>query len=148
MTGTNVELIPYRGTGPVMNDLLGGHIPLGILDPPTSMAQIQAGKLRPLAISTKKRFAVLPDIPTFDESGLKGFEFTGWFGIQIRSGTPQPIVDKISEVFIAALRDPEVVEKIRAVGAEPRPTTIAEQAAAIKEETAKRAELLAAMGVR
>ena len=148
MAGTKVELVPYRGTGPVMNDLLGGHIPLGILDPPTSMSQIEAGKLRPLAISTKKRFALLPNIPTFDESGMKGFEFTGWFGIQVRAGTPPDVVNKISQTFIAVLNEPEVAQKIRAAGAEPRPMTIAEQAAAIAEETAKRAELLKAMGAQ
>ena len=148
MAGTKVELVPYRGTGPVMNDLLGGHIPLGILAPPTSMSQIEAGKLRPLAISTKKRFALLPNIPTFDESGMKGFEFTGWFGIQVRAGTPPDVVNKISQTFIAVLNEPEVAQKIRAAGAEPRPMTIAEQAAAIAEETAKRAELLKAMGAQ
>jgi len=148
MAGAKVELVPYRGTGPVMNDLLGSHIPLGILDPPTSMSQIQAGKIRPLAISTKKRFPVLPDIPTFDELGMKGFEFTGWFGIQIRSGTPPEIVNKISELLIAVLKEPEVVDKIRAAGAEARPTTLAEQAAFIKEETIKRAELLKTMGAQ
>lgn len=148
MAGTKVELVPYRGTGPVMNDLLGGHIPLGILDPPTSMSQIQAGKLRPLAISTTKRFALLPEIPTFDESGMKGFEFTGWFGIQVKAGTPPAILDKISQTFIAVLNEPEIAEKIRAAGAEPHPMTVAQQAEAIKKETAMRAELLKTMGAQ
>lgn len=148
MAGVKVELVPYRGTGPVMNDLLGSHIPLGILDPPTSMTQIESGKIRPLAISTKNRFGALPDIPTFDELGLKGFEFTGWFGIQVRSGTPPDVVNKISQVIIAVLSEPEVAAKIRAVGAEPRPMTMAEQAAVIKEETAKRAELMKELGTQ
>jgi tripartite-type tricarboxylate transporter receptor subunit TctC len=148
MAGTKVELVPYRGTGPVMNDLLGSHIPLGILDPPTSMAQIQAGKIRPLAISTKKRFPLLPEIPTFDEAGLKGFEFTGWFGIQVRTGTPPEVVDKISKAFTTVLNEPDVAEKIRASGAEPHPMTVAEQAEAIKKETVMRAELLKTMGAQ
>ena len=148
MAGTKVELVPYRGTGPVMNDLMGSHIALGILDPPTSMSQIQAGKIQPLAISTKKRFPLLGDIPTFDESGFAGFEFTGWFGIQVKAGTPPEVAEKINQVFAAVLNEPEVAAKIRAAGAEPHPMTIAEHAKGIADEYAKRAELLKTMSTQ
>ena len=146
LAGVNVALVPYRGTGPVMNDLLGSHIALGILDPPTSLSQIQAGKIRPFAISTKTRFAVMPEVPTFEEGGLKGFEFSGWFGISVRTGTSKEIIDRLNQAFVTALREPEIAARIRAVGAEPKPTTPAEQQASIEAEAVTRGQLSALVG--
>ena len=80
--------VPYRGTALVANDLIGGHIGLGIVDPPPSQAAIRDGRIKGLAISSKRRFDFFPDIPTFDEQGLKGYEVSGWFGMVAPAATP------------------------------------------------------------
>src|SRR5205807_6791700 len=90
--GTKIALVPYRGMAPVVNDLIGGHIALGIIDPPTGMAAIEAGMIATIAITSAKRFSRLPDIPTFAESGLPGFESNGWFGIVTPAGTPREVI--------------------------------------------------------
>ena len=81
MADVKIGLVPYRGTAPVVTDSIAGHVRLGIADPPPSMGAIGEGRLKAIAVSSKQRFAMLPDVPTFDELGLKGYELTGWFGI-------------------------------------------------------------------
>jgi tripartite-type tricarboxylate transporter receptor subunit TctC len=134
MAGTRIALVPYRGMAPVLNDILGGHVELGILDPPSAMAVIQSGQLKPIAVTSAKRFARLPDIPTVAESGVPGFETNGSFGIVAPAGTPADAIAKLNGAFVKVLKDPEVVERIRAVGSEPMPMTPPEFAAFIKRE--------------
>ena len=81
MADVKINLVPYRGTAPVVTDTMAGHVQLGVVDPPPSMGAINAGKLKALAVSSKKRFSMFPSVPTFDEQGLKGFDISGWFGI-------------------------------------------------------------------
>jgi len=135
--GTSIGLVPYRGTAPVVNDLLGGHIALGIVDPPPSMGPIEANKIVAIAISSATRFPVMPDIPTFAEQGLQGFESVGWFGILAAGGTPPDVIAKLNAAFTKTLKDPAVVKQIRAVGAEPAPMTPAEFSAFIDREINK-----------
>ncbi len=116
MARLNLQLVPYRGTAPVVTDLVGGHIMLGIVDPPPSMAAIRAGQIKPLAVSSKQRFPTFPDVPTFHEQGLAGFETTGWFGIVVPAATPADIVAKLNAAVVAALTQPDVAQRIRAVG--------------------------------
>jgi tripartite-type tricarboxylate transporter receptor subunit TctC len=123
MAGTRIALIPYRGMAPVVNDLIGGHVALGISDPPSAMAAIEAGKIEPVAITSMKRFSRLPRIPTVDESGLPGFEANGSFGIVAPAGTPPDVIGRLNAAFVRVLADPEVVERIRALGSEPMPMT-------------------------
>ncbi len=103
MTGLDLTLVPYRGTGPVTQDVLAGHIPLGITDTPSALAQIQAKQIKALAISSRRRFAALPDVPTFDESGLPGYESIGWFGFVAPAGTAPEIIGRLNEAIVAAL---------------------------------------------
>ena len=84
--------MPYRGTVLVANDLIGGHIELGIVDPPPSQAAIRDGRIKGIAISSKRRVASFPDIPTFDEQGVKGYEVSGWFGVVAPAGTPPELL--------------------------------------------------------
>jgi len=135
--GITTGLVPYRGTAPVVNDLLGGHIALGIVDPPPSMAPIEANKIKAIAISSATRFPVMPDVPTFAEQGLAGFESIGWFGIMARSGTPPDVIAKLNAAFTKTLKDPDVIKRIRAVGAEPAPMTPAEFSAFVDKEINK-----------
>lgn len=118
-----INLVPYRGTAPVVTDVIAGHVQLGIADPPPAMGAIGEGKLKALAVSSKTRFAVFPDVPTFEELGLKDFELTGWFGVVAPAATPREIVAKLNSAVVAALKDPEVARRIRTFGMEPTPTT-------------------------
>jgi tripartite-type tricarboxylate transporter receptor subunit TctC len=146
MANVKIDLVPYRGMSPVVNDLIGGHIMLGVVDPPSAMSAIEGGLVTVIAVSSTKRYARLPNIPTFVESGVPGFESTGWFGIVAPAGTPAEVIEKLNSAFAKALADPAVVERIRALGSEPMPMSPAEFAAFIGSETAKWAKVAAKAG--
>jgi tripartite-type tricarboxylate transporter receptor subunit TctC len=145
MAGLKISQVPYRGTAPVVSDTIAGHVQLGIADPPPSMAAIAAGKLKAIAVTSKQRFAMFPDVPSFDELGFKDFELTGWFGIVAPGGTPPAIVRRLNAAMVAALNDPDVVRRIRTVGMEPTPTTPEEFSAYLEAEIVK-AEKLQSFG--
>src|SRR5207253_10442095 len=113
MAGTRIDLVPYRGTGPVVTDLIGGHVLLGVIDPPSAMAAIEGGLITPIAVSSASRYKRLPDVPTFAEQGVAGFEATGWFGIVAPAATPNDVIEKLNTAFVTALKDPAIVERIR-----------------------------------
>ena len=146
MANVQIGLIPYRGTAPVATDLIGGHVGLGIVDPPPAQAAIREGKIKPLAVSSKQRFAFFPEIPTFDEQGLKGYQVTGWFGVVAPAATPPDIIAKLNAAVVATLKDPEVAQRIRTTGMEPIPSTPAEFAAFLDSEIDKIAKVLAQAG--
>src|SRR3954464_13382069 len=143
MADTRVDLVPYRGTGPVVTDLIGGHMALGVIDPPSAMAAIEGGLITPIAVSSATRYKRLPDIPTFAEQGLAGFEATGWVGIVAPAGTPQDVIAKINAAFVTALKDPAIAEQIRALGSDPMPMTPDEFSRFLESE-AKKWETVAA----
>jgi tripartite-type tricarboxylate transporter receptor subunit TctC len=145
MADVKINLVPYRGTAPAVADTIAGHVQLGIADPPPSMGAIGEGKLKAIAVSSTTRFSMFPDVPTFDEQGLKGFDVTGWFGIAAPGATPRAIVMKLNAAIVAALSDPEVVRRIRTVGMEPAPMSPEKFSAYIDSEIAK-AEKLQATG--
>lgn len=146
MADVNIGLVPYRGTALVANDLIGGHVGLGIVDPPPAQAAIRDGRIKALAISSKRRFSFFPDIPTFDEQGLKGYEVSGWFGVVATGGTPPDVVAKLNAAVVAALKDPDVAQRIHNIGMEPVPTTAAEFAAHIDHEIDKISKVLEKAG--
>lgn len=146
MAGTRVPLVPYKGTVPVMTDVIGGHIALGIVDPPPSAPAIEAGKLKALAISSPARYPLMPDIPTFAEQGLTGFESYGWFGLVAPAGTPPAVIARLNAAVVAELKDPAVIERIRAIGSEPMPQTPEEFAAFIAHEIDKWTRVVTAAG--
>jgi tripartite-type tricarboxylate transporter receptor subunit TctC len=148
MAGLDLALVPYRGTGPVTQDVLAGHISLGITDPPSAIAQIEGRRIKALAISSRVRFPALPDIPTFAESGLPGFESTGWFGFVAPARTPPDVIAKLSAAIIAALADPVVLERIRLLGAVPMPGTPEEFGRFIRSEYEKWAKVVAETGAK
>jgi tripartite-type tricarboxylate transporter receptor subunit TctC len=126
MAGTSMALVPYRGMAPVLNDLIGSHIALGISDPPSAMAAMEAGKIEVVGISSAKRFPRLPDIPTIAELGVPGFESNGSFGIVAPAGTPPEVIAKLNAAFVTVLNDPAVVDRIHALGSVPMPMTPSE----------------------
>lgn len=148
LTGAKIPLVPYKGSGPATQDVVAGHIPLAIVDVPSSQAMIKDGKIRVLGVTSVKRDSHLPDAPTFIESGVKDYESIGWFGVIAPSGTPPEIIKKLNEAFVAAMNDPTVKERIYQGGAEARPTTPQEFGAFIKSETDKWGAIIKAAGVK
>ena len=146
MADVKMGLVPYRGTAPVANDLVGGHIGLGIVDPPPSQAALRDGRLKGIAISSKRRSAFFPEIPTFDEQGLKGYEVGGWFGLVGPAGIPADVLARLNAAMVATLKDPEVVQRIRDIGMEPVPMAPAEFGAFVDKEIDKITKVLAQAG--
>ena len=118
---TDLTTIPYKGTGPAMTDLLGGQVDFMCDQTTNTTPQIKGGKVKAYAVTTKKRVASLPDLPTMEESGLKGFEVGIWHGIWAPHGTPKPVIDKLVAALQAALKDPEIIAKFAELGTEPVP---------------------------
>jgi tripartite-type tricarboxylate transporter receptor subunit TctC len=121
-TGLKITLVTYKGTGPVVTDLLGAHIPLGIIDIPSAEAALAAGKVRALAISSSQRFEGLPNVPTFREEGLKDFEAVGFLGMLAPAGLPPDMLATLNKAFATVLRDPEVLARFKSFGSRPMMT--------------------------
>ena len=114
--------LPYKGTGPALNDLIGGQFDF-MCDQTLNVFQpLQGGLIKAYAVTTKKRLAVLPDLPTAAESGLPDFEITVWFGMWAPKGTPKPVIDTLCTALQEALKDPDVANRLAAVGAETVPS--------------------------
>jgi tripartite-type tricarboxylate transporter receptor subunit TctC len=148
MAGVKLLHVPYKGTGQAVTDLLAGQIDLMFAPAQTAMPYVAAGRLKALAVTSGKRAATLPDLPTAAESGLPGYEALGWFGLLAPAGTPAAIVDKASADANAVLRLPEVREKLLALGAEPTGNRPEEFGAFIREDQAKWAKLMQSLGIK
>ena len=146
--GIDVAIIPYKGTAPVMNDLLGGHVPIAFGVLPPALGNIQGGKLRAVAVTSKKRFSLLPDVPTFDESGLPGFEAVLHYGLLAPAGTPKEIVDRLGVELRKLVDLPEVQKQIHNEGGDPLTSTPAEYAADIDKEEKKWGGLVKKLGLK
>jgi tripartite-type tricarboxylate transporter receptor subunit TctC len=138
--------VPYKGSAPAVNDLLGGQVDIMFDNMPSALPHVKAGKLRALAVTTSKRSAELPDVPTIAEAGVPGYEATSWFGLFAPAGTPAPVLDKLSASLAKVLKDPEVTRKIAEQGGEPHAEKPQEFAAFIQKETAKWAQVVKASG--
>jgi tripartite-type tricarboxylate transporter receptor subunit TctC len=117
--GINLVHVPYRGAGPALNDLLGNQVPVAIIGIGPAMPFIEAGKVRPLAITTEKRSKNLPNIPTVDEAGYPGYRFGEWFALIGPKGLPPEITNKIHAAFIRAINTASIREKIEKIGLDP-----------------------------
>ncbi len=121
MTAIKTELttVPYKGTGPAMNDLLGGQVDFMCDQTTNTTSQIKGGKIKVYGVTTKTRVASLNEVPTMDEAGLSGFEIAVWHGLYAPKGTPQPVIAKLTASLQEALKDPNVVTRFAELGAEP-----------------------------
>jgi len=139
MQAGNFKLIevPYKGAAPAMTDLMGGHTALAALSVASGMPQIQAGKLRGLAVTSAKRSPALPDVPTVAESGFADFEATGWLGILVPNGTPPAVIAKLNAEIGKVMGNPDVKKALIAQGVEARTGTPEEFGAMMKRETVK-----------
>jgi tripartite-type tricarboxylate transporter receptor subunit TctC len=149
MTGTYMVHLPYRGSGPAIMDMLAGTADVMFDNLPSSMAQIKAGKLKALAVTSRQRSAALPDVPTIEEAaGLKGFDATSWFGLLAPAGTPPDIVNRVQQEVAKSLNTPAMKEKLLAQGAIPSGNTPAEFVKLIDSEHRKWAQVVKASGAK
>ncbi len=151
VTGAPMQHIPYRGSAPALADVIAGNITFMFDIPITAMPQVQAGKVRVLAVSSERRSPYLKDIPTMAEAGVSGFSEAGsdlWFGIVGPAGIPKPIVQKLNESLIRALRTPEVRERLSAAGFEIWTSTPEEFAQRIRQDRDKWGKIVKASGAR
>jgi tripartite-type tricarboxylate transporter receptor subunit TctC len=140
--------VPYKGSGPAITDLMGGQIQAMLLTIPAVMPFVSAGKLRAIATSGKRRSPALPDLPTLDEAGLPGFEYSPWYGVFAPAGTPAPILAKIHAAINKVLAEPEIRDKLGKQGLEVQPMTREEFAAIVHTDMPKWAKVIRDLGIK
>jgi tripartite-type tricarboxylate transporter receptor subunit TctC len=146
--GIKIQHIPYKGASPALTDLMGGRVDMYMSSVPSSIGQIKAGKIRPVAVTSAKRSPSLPDVPTISESGHPGFDATTWFGILAPAGTPQAVVDRLNKAINAGLKEEVVREKIAFEGGVPLGGTAAEFAALLKVDIPRWGAIVRASGAK
>lgn len=137
LADVNIVHVPYKGNAPAITDLLGGQVQLAYLGIPPVQPHIQGGKLRALAVTSARRSAALPQVPTLAEAGVNGYELSPWYGILAPADTPGDIVSRLNAAIGSIVRTPEMTEKLTAIGAEAEATTPQEYAARIKADIEK-----------
>jgi tripartite-type tricarboxylate transporter receptor subunit TctC len=148
MAGIKMTHIPYKGTGPAITDVLGGHVPMIVVPIPVAHGNVRSGLLRALAVTSTTRSKVLPEVPTMAEAGLPGYEAVARYGIVAPAGTPRPIVERLNKDLRAALASEDVRKRLDTDGAEPLPSTPEEYAAEIDHEETMWSKLIKAAGIK
>ena len=147
MTGVDITIVTYKGTGPLTNDLVGGHVMLAFNTLPPAMGNIEAGKLRAIAVASPARVAALPNLPTVAESGLPGFDVVQYYGLAAPAGTPRPIIDRLNKELRLIVTSEDIKARIVADGGTPVASTPEEYAANIEREEGKWAALIKKLGL-
>jgi tripartite-type tricarboxylate transporter receptor subunit TctC len=140
--GVFITHIPYRGTGLVLTDMLSGQIDMLVDNFVTAQPHIRDGKLRVLGVTSLQRLPFLPDVPTLDEQGLKGYDVSNWFGLYAPRDTPPDIVAKVNTAYMQAMKDPDVLKRLNNLGATPMSSTPDEMGKAVAAETARWRKLI------
>ena len=148
LTGVNIVHIPYKGSGDAIKDLLAGVVSMNFDTMPPVMEHIRGGRLKGFAISTPRRLPQLPDVPTFEEEGLTGFDVTNWYGVMAPAATPREIVTKLNADINRAMQVPEVRARLEGVGTQLKEQSAADFDAFMKAEVAKYARLIKAAGIK
>ena len=148
MAGIDIVHVPYKGAGPALIDVMGGHVPIMFDNLPSSTEHIKAGKLRGLAVTTAERAPSMPDLPTVAESGLPGYETYTWNALFAPAGTPPEVIARVNEAAVKALADPEVQAKLQGFGATVVASTPEELAAHVQAELTKWAPVVKASGAQ
>jgi tripartite-type tricarboxylate transporter receptor subunit TctC len=147
-TGVKIVHVPYKGGGPAMIDLLGGNIQLIFATAASAVGHIKSGKIRALAVTTLKRSPLVPDLPTVEETGLKGFEANNWYGVLVPAKTSRTIVMRLNQVITTALLTPDIKELLFKQGLDSAPESPEAFGAYIKSEIAKWAKVVKAAGLK
>ena len=148
MAKVQLTNVPYKGSGPAAMDAVSGQLDLAVVDVASAINQVKAGRLKAIAVTSARRVSVAPDVPTFAEAGLSGYEATGWFGVVMPAGTPADIIGRMNGELVAALKRQDIRERVIAAGAEPSPSTPQEFGALIRDEIAKWAEVVKISGAK
>jgi tripartite-type tricarboxylate transporter receptor subunit TctC len=148
VTQTDITVVTYKGTGPLTNDLVGGHVKVAFNTLPPAIGNIQAGKLRAIAVAAPERLAVLPDMPTVAQSGLPGFDIVQYYGLAAPAGTPKPVVDRLNKEMRAIVANDEFRKRIIADGGGPVASSPEEYAANIAREEGKWAAIIKKLGLK
>lgn len=148
MAGFDMVHVPYKGSAPAAADLAGGQIPLAIVDLTSALPHIRSGRVKAIGVTSAKRSAVAPEIPTIAETGLPGFDAIGWFGVVAPGGTPPALIARLNAEVVDAMKAPEIRERLMAGGAEPQTSTPEEFAAFIRAEIPKWARVIKTAGVK
>ena len=148
MIGAQMTHVPYKGGGPALSDLMGGQIQLMLENIPSTLPLAKSGKLRALAVTASRRSPLVPDLPTLDEAGLKGYEIVGWNGLFVPTGTPSVIVNLLHTTTAKALAQPDLKERLAALGAEGVGSSPAEFKAFVQTEIAKWARVVREAGLK
>ena len=148
MAGVQMQHIPYKGSGPMMTDLLGGNLPVAVDNIATALPHMRTGKLRALAVTTARRSAAAPDVPTFDEQGLKGYELSSWQAVFAPAGTPQPIIDRLYSEISKYLKTPEIQKRFADMGLDPSGMPPQELAALVKSDVVRLGKVVRDSGAK
>jgi tripartite-type tricarboxylate transporter receptor subunit TctC len=148
MAGVKINHVPYRGSGPALNDLLGGHVTMMFATVPSAVGIVKGGKVRALAVSSAKRSVAFPELPTIAEAGLTGYVAELHYGLVAPAGTPRPIIDRLNAALRSALEDPTLRERLAREGAVPLPSTPEEYAADIAAEEQMWGKIVRDAGVK
>ena len=147
-TGTKLEHVPYKGGGPALIDVVGGQIPLVFTAIASAQQYVHQGRLIALGVPSAKRSSALPDVPTFEESGIAPFDVSSWVGILVPAKTPRPVVDRLHKELVAVLQSPFVKERYATLGIEPVGNTPAEFGEEMKADLARWAQVVKAANVK
>jgi tripartite-type tricarboxylate transporter receptor subunit TctC len=148
LTGTDVVVVTYKGTGPLTTDLLGGHIRLAFNTLPPAIGNIKAGSIHAIAVAAPQRLAAIPDVPTTAESGLPGLDIVQYYGLAAPAGTPKPVIERLNKELRKVLSMEDIKQRIIADGGGPMPSSPEEYADNIKREEGKWAELIKKLGLK
>jgi tripartite-type tricarboxylate transporter receptor subunit TctC len=148
MAGIEMTHVPYKGSLPALNDVVAGHIQLMVCDIPPAAGMIEAGKVRPLGVSTKTRVAAFPDIPTIAEAGVPGFAVAGWFMLAVPARTPQPVIEKLHGELKSILAAPEMKDQLIKLNLIPMDTpSVEEMQRFVKSEIVRWAKIVQQAGI-
>lgn len=147
MTGTNITIVTYKGTGPLTNDLVGGHVMLAFNTLPPAIGNIQAGTLRAIAVGSPSRMAAIPDVPTIAESGLPGLEIVQYYGLVAPAGTPQPIIERLNKELRKIVTSEDMKKRLLDAGGDPIASTPAEYMQNIQREEGKWQAVIKKLGL-
>ena len=146
MTGIDVIHVPYKGSAPALTDLMGGQVAM-IFDN-TALTYVKSGRIRALAVTTKDRLSVMPDVPTLQEAGVPGYELAAWQGVIAPAGTPRPVVDKLNANIVQLLREPETIARLTGDGGQIITSTPDQFASYIKSEIGRFAKIVKDSGAK
>ncbi|HYF16513.1 MAG TPA: tripartite tricarboxylate transporter substrate binding protein [Ramlibacter sp.] len=146
--GISANIVPYKGGAPMTTDLLGGHIDAAFDNAAAQVANVQAGKVRPLFVTTQARSPTLPGVPTAEEAGLPGFVASGWFGLAAPKGTPQPIIERLNRILVGAMKEPGTRRKLLDAGWIPAGSSPEEAAARARADLASFGSIAGQLGLK